>query len=588
LKDSKWIYENYEFDNRITNLMWTISGDYDENMDSGEKSFISENVALYHAVTAGGRRKYITWPSVKKYVISRHRAGFDKNILLGLIAMASDLIVEEKIIAERPGVFDIRKKAYDDILSNYYNLHTDNLLEKTRHAMILEKIGKSPLMDVETRKLLNDLLGLQKSDDTIEMLRGIEDIYLKYFPLFAQADGTEGDAVRGDKNTNRGDFSDFMLEEMFEDPEESDIEASIEDIASALLGESQGDTAYNKNETSERILRVQEEDLEKIYEKVAYYYGNSFLPLNEVKQLQNRVCQGAHGSCRIHMTDGVIRSESKNEFQEKYVKRHQTKNIDAFRANYKVFKRNINKLKDSMARTLVQEEIADRIPSDAGKIVANKLWRVNRSSNNKVFVKTIDNDKGSFVVDILMDSSGSQRRNQSKVAIQAYILAQALTLVGIPNRVLGFSSFLDYTVIKRFRDYQSPLSANDNIFEYFCSGNNRDGLAIKATCQDLLKRREDNKILIVLSDGRPNDIKVGKGQVKDLHAAYRGRVAIEDTAREVRTARQQGILVLGVFTGKEQDLIAEQLIYGKDFAYIKDINRFSEMVIKYLKQIILN
>jgi len=57
LKDSKWIYENYEFDNRITNLMWTISGDYDENMDSGEKSFISENVALYHAVTAGGRRK---------------------------------------------------------------------------------------------------------------------------------------------------------------------------------------------------------------------------------------------------------------------------------------------------------------------------------------------------------------------------------------------------------------------------------------------------------------------------------------------------------------------------------------------------
>jgi len=56
----------------------------------------------------------------------------------------------------------------------------------------------------------------------------------------------------------------------------------------------------------------------------------------------------------------------------------------------------------------------------------------------------------------------------------------------------------------------------------------------------------------------------------------------------VRLARQQGILVLGVFTGKEQDLMAEKLIYGKDFAYIKDINRFSEMVIKYLKQIITN
>lgn len=583
MNDAKWIYENYEFDNRISNLMWTISGDYDENMDLGEKSFISENVALYHAVTAGGRRKYINWPSVKKYVISRYRAGFDKDIVLGLIGMGSDILIEEKVIAERPGVYDIRKKAYDDILVHYYSLHTDNLLEKARHALVLLKIGKNPQMDVETRHLTTDLTELQNREDTIDFLRGIEDIYMKYFPLFVPEEGTE----KSNKG-KRGDFSDFMLEEMFDDSETSDISSSVEEIASALLGESEGESETIQNNGSNRILRVKEEDLEQIYEKVAYYYGKSFLANNEVKQLQNKVCRGSHGNCRIHMTDGVIRSDCKNEFQEKYVKRQQIKNVDVFRANQKVFKRNINKLKESISRTLIQEEISDRIPSDAGKLIANKLWRINRSSNNKVFVKTIDNDKGSFVVDILMDSSGSQRRNQPRVAIQAYILAQALTMVGIPNRVLGFSSFLDYTVIKRFRDYQSPLSENDNIFEYFCSGNNRDGLAIKATCQELLKRREDNKILIVLSDGRPNDIKVGKGQAADLTAAYRGRVAIDDTAKEVRLARQMGILVLGVFTGKEQDLMAEKLIYGKDFAYIKEINRFSEIVIKYLKQIIAN
>ncbi|MBU4440708.1 MAG: nitric oxide reductase activation-like protein, partial [Firmicutes bacterium] len=459
MKDAKWIYEDYEFDNRISNLMWTVSGDYDENMDSGEKSFISENVALYHAVTAGGRRKYINWPSVKKYVISRHRAGFNKDILLSLIAMGSDVVVEEKIIAERPGIYDIRKKAYDDILSNYYKLHTDNVLEKVRHAMILEKIGKTPMVDTETRNITRDLVDLQKREDTIDMLRGIEDIYVKYFPMFVEAEGSEDYESGNNKNHIRGDFSDFMLEEMFEDPEDHDIEASIEEIAEALMGESQGDLSNVNNAADNRILRVQEEDIEKIYEKVAYYYGNSFLDINQVKKLQNRVCQGEHGSCRIHMTDGVIRSESDNEFQQKYVQRHQIKNIDVFRANYKVFKRNINKLKESMSRTLVQEEIVDAIPSDAGQLIPNKLWRIGRSSNNKVFVKNIDNNKGSFVVDILIDSSGSQRRNQSKVAIQAYILAHALTLVGIPNRVLGFSSFLDYTVIKRFRDYESPLSA---------------------------------------------------------------------------------------------------------------------------------
>ncbi|MBC3803698.1 nitric oxide reductase activation-like protein [Acetobacterium fimetarium] len=590
MKDAKWIYEDYEFDNRITNLMWTISGDYDENMDRGEKSFISENVALYHAVTAGGRRKFIDWTKVKKYVISRYRAGFDKDIVLGLISMGSDVVVEEKIIAERPGVYDIRKKAYDDIFANYYKLHTNNLMEKVEHAIILEKMGTSVMLDADTSRLKKALLALQHREDTVDFLKGIEAIYMDYFPLFVEADEDEKKDLRDKQNRLRGDFSDFMLEELYDDdPEESEIEASVEELADALLGESQGDMSNGSDgQSGTQILRVQEEDLEKIYEKVAYYYGSSFLPISEVKKLQNRVCQGEHGNCRIHMTDGVIRSDSRNEFQQKYVKRQQTKNVEVFRANFKICKRNVNKLKESMSRTLVQEEIMDAIPSDAGLLVANKLWRINRSSNHKVFVKNIDNNKGSFVVDILMDSSGSQRRNQSKVAIQSYIIAQALTLVGIPNRVLGFSSFLDYTVIKRFRDYESPLSANDNIFEYFCSGNNRDGLAIKATCEDLLKRREDNKILIVLSDGRPNDIKVGKGQVDDVREAYRGRVAIADTAREVRLARQLGIMVLGVFTGKEQDLMAEKLIYGKDFAYIKDINRFADLVIKYLKQIIAN
>lgn len=588
MKDAKWIYQDYEFDNRVSNLMWTVSGDYDENMDVGEKSFISKNVALYHAVTAGGRRKFINWPSVKKYVISRHRAGFNKDILLSLIAMGSDVVVEEKIIAERPGVYDIRKDAYDDILRNYYKLHTDDLMEKVRHAMILKKIGKAPMMDTETRNIASDLENLQDREDTIELLKGIEEIYVKYFPMFVEGDSGDSSESGHNKNYLRGDFSDFMLEEMFDEPEDLDIEASIEDIAEALLGESQGDQSNVSNDADNRILRVQEEDIEKIYEKVAYYYGKSFLDISEVKKLQNRVCKDAHGSCRIHMTDGVVRSDSDNEFQQKYVQRHQIKNTDVFRANYKVFKRNINKLRESMSRTLVQEEIIDAIPSDAGRLIPSKLWRIGRSSNNKVFVKNIDNNKGSFVVDILIDSSGSQRRNQSNVAIQAYILAMALTQLGIPNRVLGFSSFLDYTVIKRFRDYESPLSANDNIFEYYCSGNNRDGLAIKTTCEDLIKRGEDNKILIVLSDGRPNDIKVGKGQVNSLTQAYRGRVAISDTAREVRTARQQGIMVLGVFTGKEQDLMAEKLIYGKDFAYIKDINRFADLVIKYLKQIIVS
>ena len=70
--------------------------------------------------------------------------------------------------------------------------------------------------------------------------------------------------------------------------------------------------------------------------------------------------------------------------------------------------------------------------------------------------------------------------------------------------------------------------------------------------------------------------------------SYKGIVGIKDTAMEVRKARKRGIMVLGVFTGKEIDLEAEKKIYGKDFIYIKDIQRFSDIVSTYLKKVIIN
>ena len=102
---AKWVYDDLDFDNRVTNLMWTISGNYDENMDAGEKSFISRDVALYQGITAGGRRKYINWDAVKRFIISRVKAGMDKDVLLGLIQMATDVLVEEKLMKERPGIY---------------------------------------------------------------------------------------------------------------------------------------------------------------------------------------------------------------------------------------------------------------------------------------------------------------------------------------------------------------------------------------------------------------------------------------------------------------------------------------------------
>ena len=106
-------------------------------------------------------------------------------------------------------------------------------------------------------------------------------------------------------------------------------------------------------------------------------------------------------------------------------------------------------------------------------------------------------------------------------------------------------------------------------------------IAIKTAGYGLLQRPEEKKILIVLSDGKPYDVIVNRPHAKNPEP-YMGKYAVNDTATEVRHLRNLGVSVLGVFAGEEKDLSTEKKIFGKDFAYIRDISNFSRIVGRYL------
>ena len=592
--NTNWIYNNYEFENRINNLAWTISGMYDEDMDYSEKDYSSKDVSLYFAIIAGARRKYLDWDIIKKYILSRIKKSYDKDILYTLIELVLNSIVEDKVMEERPGVAEIRNKAYNDVLVNYSKIHKEDILQNLRYTFILQAMDKHPAVDGLTRRIINDIKAIDCNDNLINILKRLDEIYLTYFEFIInsqrEATGVDEKDIKN-VDVDFDTFSDFMYEELYMDDELEIIENEINNMSNSMLVENLGEmNDVDLNNSPNRVIYVDEAMAERIYEKVEYYYGKSFLSESEIRKLETKHCRGVHEGCRVHFTDGVLRSPCNNAFQLKYVTRQKENNLYRFRENIKLHKRSINKLKESISRILVEESSVDRIYSDGGTICANRAWRLGRSNNTKVFYKDIKNEKGKYVIDILLDASGSQSRNQFNVAIQAYIIASALTLVGIPNRVMGYLSFLDYTVLKRYRNYNDNLKSCENIFEYFGAGNNRDGLAIKATCDELIEREEENKVLIVLSDGKPNDVKIGNDRSRSLRgeASYKGMVGVKDTALEIRKARKQGVLVLGVFTGKEKDLEAEKIIYGKDFIYTKDIERFSDIVAMYLKKIIKN
>lgn len=147
----------------------------------------------------------------------------------------------------------------------------------------------------------------------------------------------------------------------------------------------------------------------------------------------------------------------------------------------------------------------------------------------------------------------------------------------------GYCAFWGYTVLQRFRDYEDPSETNERIFQFRAYANNRDGLALKTVGSSLMERPEKNKILIVLSDGKPCDMSIQRPGTRQPKI-YDGEGAVKDTAYEVRRARNQGIFVIGIFVGNEEELSVEKRIYGKDFAYIRNISNFSRIVGTFLRR----
>ena len=104
----------------------------------------------------------------------------------------------------------------------------------------------------------------------------------------------------------------------------------------------------------------------------------------------------------------------------------------------------------------------------------------------------------------------------------------------------------------------------------------------------MVKERYEHKILIVLSDAKPNDVVRMRQKDSGEYVNYEARQGIRDTAFEVRGARADGISVICVFTGDDEDVPSAKLIYGRDFARIQSLDKLADTVGKLLQNQIKN
>ena len=627
-----------ELENRIRNLLWTISGDYTQQMKPDVSLFLrSKDIALYDGIKQGALAKFFDKDFLGMYLVKKIFMGADEAALTFVSQLCIEEAIGERICEQRPGIWEMQRKACEDILDQEYETMPSaaDKLGYLRVNLLRRRIDRGGNTSLKKKNLQDDSRSEEKSADSVEntdvsngIITGNADASNKtitnitenkqknrkykgiyhYIDLISSAAETTDtmsliriiDTVYNEvadldfskkatleqvlavtmEDLTEFDWHDYLSEEMYEDALESYMEQLTSNVASMENADVTREMEEER-QSKQKITVLPPEALEKAHTYVELNFGKTYLSELEEKRMNQLMCRDIHSDCSLYFTEGILKSPVKRNYQYEYAKRLKNKNIWLYHDKHRIVKRNISLLTEMLKKSLVIKSENQEILSDRGMIVPSRLWRLGRSSDAQVFKRELKGDSSDFVVDVLIDASGSQMSRQGEVALQAYIISEALSNAELPHRVMSYCTFWDYTILHRFREYDDPRSANENIFNYVTSSNNRDGLAIRAAGYGLLNREEEKKILIILSDGRPYDVIVNRPNAKNP-APYHGKYAITDTAAQIRKLRSQGVSVLGVFAGEEKDLATEKKIFGKDFAYIRNITGFSKIVGRYL------
>lgn len=151
----------------------------------------------------------------------------------------------------------------------------------------------------------------------------------------------------------------------------------------------------------------------------------------------------------------------------------------------------------------------------------------------------------SMACTILKDNSGSMMGEKDFQCCKAGAMIEEVMKPLMPLRIADFNTYngIESTIIKDFDD-------NENInyfWSYFQtnrpSGGNNDGYSIDMAANQLLLRPEENKLLVILSDGEPC-------------------CATEEVLQAVKSARKNGIFVVSFFFGNQDFLERSKDVYA--------------------------
>ena len=184
-------------------------------------------------------------------------------------------------------------------------------------------------------------------------------------------------------------------------------------------------------------------------------------------------------------------------------------------------------------------------------------------NDGRVFYKNaLPNNIPELAISLLVDESGSMcsedRATYARAA--AIILHDFCKALHIPVSVYGHSTGYKAIALYSYAEFET-IDRDDcyRLMDISARDNNRDGAALRYVAEQLSKRHEDIRMLILISDGQPMD------------SGYSGTAAEEDLRGIKHEYVRKGILFVAAAIGSDKENI--ERIYGDSFMDITDLTK---------------
>lgn len=175
-----------------------------------------------------------------------------------------------------------------------------------------------------------------------------------------------------------------------------------------------------------------------------------------------------------------------------------------------------------------------------GQIDRGSLWKY-AVNDDKMFQRRNNPHNNDYAIYIMVDGSGSMGSGKFKEAFLATMLLEEVLCDLVPLKIVMFNTNgvnIDHNIVKNFSDNKKGSYSYSFLTRNHSYGANADGLSIRFGTYELLKRKERDKMLIVLSDGQPSS-----------SLGYNGQNAINDVRNAVDFARDNNIKVFNIMFG---------------------------------------